>query len=138
MSCMYVCVCVEGCVAWARCLCVCAFAGTQGLEHVGVNLRAAFETLHIITAQGQVFKGVSALIKLLAAVDAEIAVQLSSVRRARAHDLSVLELDTRTLAKPRAWTTLSSHLHARMLFRPDVPYLRFCVVFADVCPHPCL
>ncbi|KXZ53525.1 hypothetical protein GPECTOR_7g975 [Gonium pectorale] len=49
------------------------------LEHGGINYKAAMETMHILSANGEVFKGVTAVIKLLVAVDADIAASMGSV-----------------------------------------------------------
>ncbi|EFJ47927.1 hypothetical protein VOLCADRAFT_117721 [Volvox carteri f. nagariensis] len=51
----------------------------NAIEHGGINYKAAMETIHILSANGQVFKGVTAIIKLLAAVDPEIAANLGFV-----------------------------------------------------------
>ncbi|KAG2497622.1 hypothetical protein HYH03_004363 [Edaphochlamys debaryana] len=53
--------------------------GFNALDHAGINYKAAMETIHILSANGQVFKGVTAVIKLLAAVDAEWAANLGAL-----------------------------------------------------------
>ncbi|GIL83872.1 hypothetical protein Vretimale_10884 [Volvox reticuliferus] len=71
--------------------------GFNALEHGGINYKAAMETIHILSANGQVFKGITAVIKLLAAVDPEIAANMGAVTAA----LPLLSLAYMLLSKNR-------------------------------------
>ncbi|GLI60041.1 hypothetical protein VaNZ11_001891 [Volvox africanus] len=71
--------------------------GFNPVEHGGINYKAAMETIHILSANGQVFKGVTAVIKLLAAVDPEIAANMGVVTAA----LPLLSLAYMLLSKNR-------------------------------------
>eukprot|EP00198_Chlamydomonas_reinhardtii_P010118 XP_001699455.1 predicted protein [Chlamydomonas reinhardtii] len=54
-------------------------AAYNAVDNGGINFKAAMETVHILSANGQVFKGLTAVLKLLVAVDPDVAAHMGSL-----------------------------------------------------------